>query len=119
MSNQVLSCVECQNEYPVNKVRYFCNCGGLLEVKQDIEYLKSLSTDLFDNRLMSFEDCDLSGVWRFREALLNIPTDSIKTLKEGRTSLYKSKIVSDFASHKNLYIKHEVRIRQDPLKKEV
>ena len=29
MSKQCLSCVECQSEYPVDKLRYFCNCGGL------------------------------------------------------------------------------------------
>ena len=57
----------------------------------------------------SFHACDQSGVWRFREAILDIPEDNIQTHKEGRTSLFKSKVLACLisCSHQNMMLKHE------------
>lgn len=107
MSRQKLKCIDCGSFFPIDKARYFCDCSGLLEVEQDINYLRSLGTKLFDERLSSFEAHDQSGVWRFREAILDISLKDIKTHKEGRTSLYTSRRLSRFCSHENLKIKHE------------
>ena len=107
MSKQSLVCIECGSHYPVNKIRYFCDCSGLLEVRQKDEILKNIDTKIFDDRLSSFKPYDQSGVWRFREAILDIPVDEIKTHKEGRTSLYESKKINAFCTHDNLLIKHE------------
>ena len=81
-----------------------------------MNFLKSLSTELFDSRLMSFKDCDLSGVWRFRDAIIEVSENDIKTYKEGRTNLYRSEPVSRFAGHDNMQLKHEGQTLQDPLR---
>ena len=77
-----LQCIECDKEYKLNEVRYACDCNGLLEVQRK---KLSLSTELFDGRLSSRIKEDKSGLWRFREAILDIPIEDILTHPEGGT----------------------------------
>ena len=81
-----LNCVTCDREFEASEIRYECMCGGLLAVTRD-----KLPGDvrLFDERLGSRSSIDRSGVWRFREAVMDVPDDQIVTHPEGSTRLYE------------------------------
>src|SRR5438876_4657114 len=48
-----------------------------------------MTTDLFDQRRASRKLIDQSGVWRFREAVLDVDESQIITHPEGGTRLYE------------------------------
>lgn len=102
-----LSCVECHQDYDILSIRYRCECGGLLAVERPIERLKNLSTQTFDQRKMSTEDTDISGVWRFREGILDLPSQDIVTHPEGSTRLYRRPALSQYTGIENFGLKHE------------
>src|SRR3954452_18950831 len=90
-----LRCISCGTIYPADKIRYTCDCGNLLAVER--ESLPS-STKLFDERRASRRTIDQSGVWRFREAVLDIDDAQIITHPEGSTRLYE---------RNGIFFKHE------------
>ena len=92
MSAERLQCVTCPHTYDIMEVRYTCDCGGLLSVERP----GIIDRDAFDDRRTSRADIDRSGVWRFREAVLNL--DKVVTHPEGGTRLYR---------RKGLLFKHE------------
>lgn len=102
-----LRCIECRSLYSPNELRYSCDCGGLLEVVYKDSVWNSISPKEFDQRLMSREDIDRSGVWRFREAILGFTSDDIVTHPEGRTSCYRRSLIESFAGSECVYLKHE------------
>jgi threonine synthase len=81
-----LRCIACGTIYPADKIRYTCDCGNLLSVERDTF---PTSTQLFDDRRTSRRSIDLSGVWRFREAVLDVDDAEIVTHPEGSTRLYE------------------------------
>ncbi len=88
--NRQLMCVRCGSTYPCEDRRLRCDCGGLLDVQLDMDGAPSHS-DLaatFETRLSSLLSQDLSGVWRYRELVLDLPPGEIVTFPEGRTNLY-------------------------------
>jgi threonine synthase len=80
-----LQCIGCERRFDANEIRYTCECGELLSVERDAMPKR----DLFDARLASRKTIDKSGVWRFREAVLNIDEREIVTHPEGSTRLYE------------------------------
>ena len=93
----VLRCIKCGKEYSENEVRYTCNCGGLLEVKLDIERIKN--------------EIDISQykkhpptVWKYSQFL---PVKRRVSLQEGGTPLYFTDNLAEHIGLKNLFIKHE------------
>jgi threonine synthase len=88
-----LSCVTCSREFDTLDVRYTCECGGLLAVRRS---QFALRTTLFDERRRSRKTIDQSGVWRFREFVLD--TESPVTHPEGATRLYE---------REGVFFKHE------------
>ena len=80
-----LQCVGCERRFDSFEVRYTCDCGELLSVER--EELPARAT--FDARLSSRRTIDKSGVWRFREAVLEIDEREIVTHPEGATRLYE------------------------------
>jgi threonine synthase len=88
-----LVCITCGESYDVLQVRYTCDCGGLLEVQRD---RPQVDRDTFDARRASRKAIDQSGVWRFREAVLN--ADHVVTHPEGGTRLYE---------RNGIFFKHE------------
>ena len=88
-----LDCITCHRTYDSNQVRYTCDCGGLLEVRHE---KPSVDRALFDARRASRKTVDQSGVWRFREAVLDV--DHIITHPEGNTRLYE---------RNGIFFKHE------------
>lgn len=102
--NEQLVCEKCSSKFPINVIRYDCDCGGLLTVERD----KPLpSAEVFDNRLGSRHRLDQSGVWRFREAVLDVHLDHIVSHPEGRTSLHQRAVLSKSVGIEKLYFKHE------------
>ena len=93
----VLRCIKCGKEYSENEVRYTCSCGGLLEVKLDIERIKN--------------EIDISQykkhpptVWKYSQFL---PVKRRVSLQEGGTPLYFTDNLAEHIGLKNLFIKHE------------
>ena len=78
-----LECIACSTRYDERDVRYTCDCGGLLSVERDT----FVDRNSFDDRRSSPAPIDQSGVWRFREAVLNL--DRVITHPEGATRLYE------------------------------
>lgn len=88
-----LECIRCKHRYDALDVRYTCAaCGGLLSVERH----SILDRNSFDDRRTSPAPIDQSGVWRFREAVLNL--DHVVTHPEGGTRLYE---------REGLFFKHE------------
>src|SRR5512136_2249355 len=103
-----LVCIDCGATYPSDEVRYTCQCGGLLDVRRDLEDLRDqVSRERFDRRLGGRTLADASGVWRFRELILPVPDDAIVSRPEGNTPQYRSARVSKWVGLDDLTLKHE------------
>ncbi|MBA2564618.1 MAG: threonine synthase [Gemmatimonadetes bacterium] len=93
---------------------YRCGaCGGLLEVRHDLEALRDLRTPrswkaLFRERLSAIRGFHRSGVWRYHELVLPdlSPADAV-TLGEGNTGLYRLEALERRAGAGPLHLKHE------------
>jgi threonine synthase len=81
-----LACILCDRQYPTELVRYECDCGGLLGVERDAI---GLDRSTADRRRAGRAAIDQSGVWRFREAVMEIAAAEIVTHPEGSTRLYE------------------------------
>jgi len=89
-----LQCIGCERRFDAAEIRYTCECGELLSVERDAMPDRAIS----DARLASRKTIDKSGVWRFREAVLNVDESEIVTHPEGSTRLYE---------RGELFFKHE------------
>ncbi len=97
---QYLKCIKCGKEYPLTDARFRCDCGGLLEVKY--EKLPGPEViNLWERRMGSRDLIDQSGVWRYREFLIDVK-DPV-TYPEGRTNLYSVSV----EGMGKVYVKHE------------
>jgi threonine synthase len=117
-----LQCIKCGTRFDAVSIRYTCDCGGLLNVERDNTNVGRASarlplqqngtspsretdsraearpTFLFDSRRASRAAIDQSGVWRFREFVMDVATDAIITHPEGSTRLYQ---------RNGIFFKHE------------
>jgi len=105
--NEHLACINCDATYPINVVRYRCDCSSLLQVARSTPWTASVSKEVWAMRLLSSQVLDQSGVWGFREAVLNLPAKDIVAHPEGRTRLYSRARLSAFAGVERLTFKHE------------
>jgi threonine synthase len=88
-----LQCIACASRYDQLEVRYTCDaCGSLLSVERDT----FVDRNAFDDRRTSWAPIDQSGVWRFREGVLNL--DRVVTHPEGATRMYE---------REGIFYKHE------------
>jgi threonine synthase len=81
-----LGCLACRKRFDTNENRFACDCGGLLSLEREG---LALDRDLVERRRASRAAIDRSGVWRFREAVLDVPDKDIVTHPEGGTTLYE------------------------------
>lgn len=108
-----LKCLTCQTEYPTDDVRYRCDCGGLLDVRHDLDALRPLvSRGLFDGRLGGAPGphdvpTTTSGVWRYRELILPVTAGDIVSRREGNTALYHHPRLSAYTGVAEFFAKHE------------
>lgn len=86
MMSEWIACITCKARYDLLEVRYVCDCGGLLSIERDATVIPR---NLFDHRRLGRTPIDQSGVWRFRESVLNIDHSLIVTHPEGSTRLYE------------------------------
>lgn len=104
----ILQCMDCQQEYPINEVRYVCDaCGGLLDVIHDWDGME-ITRSLFDDRLGSLDKPYNSGVWRYKELIYPDLDESLIVSKpEGNTNLYHLPKLAEWAGVGRLHLKHE------------
>ena len=81
-----LECIRCARRYGALEARTSCECGGLLAVERPPPALDLATVEA---RRLSRRPADASGVWRFREAVLDVPEPTILTHPEGATRLYE------------------------------
>ncbi len=91
-TTSVLKCITCGRAYPVEEIRYTCDCGTLLEYVHDFSQFDrdgQAWRALFDSRLSLLDLPYCSGVWRFKELVIPfLPEDQIVSMYEGNTPLY-------------------------------
>ena len=108
-----LQCLACKKEYSADDVRYRCDCGGLLDVRHNLDELRpTVSRQLFDGRSRTapnpqFNPHTDSGVWRYRELILPVSLPEIVSRGEGNTALYRHQKLSDYTGVTDFYAKHE------------
>jgi threonine synthase len=96
----------CSVRYRLDQIVYRCeSCGGLLEVRHDVEALKQRSAgdwkQLFDSRLGR-----MSGVWSKKELVLpELEDKNIVSLGEGNSPLIKSDRFAKYLGIHDIYIK--------------
>lgn len=103
-----LECVKCQAKYEIDKPRYNCQCGGILDVKRDLSAIDGAELkQRWENRWGKKRGVLSSGVWRYKELIFDLPEAQIITRYEGNTRLYEAGKAGEYAGLKNLLLKHE------------
>lgn len=103
-----LECVCCGRKYGFEAVRYNCECGGTLDVKRDLGSVDGAALKaLWDSRWGMKRGALSSGVWRYKELILDLPDDQIVTRQEGNTRMYDAGKAGVYAGLKNFLLKHE------------
>jgi threonine synthase len=90
-----LQCIVCSTQFDAHDARHECHCGGLLTIARD---RLPASVGVFESRLGSRHRLDRSGVWRFREGVMDVAAKDIVSHPEGSTRLYE---------RLGVYFKHE------------
>jgi threonine synthase len=104
----VLSCINCEKKYKLNEIRYRCECGGLLELTRELDSVKANQLlGLWEKRRRAKRGIDSSGVWRYRELILDLPEKFIVSRQEGNTRLYDAGKSAEYAGIRNFLLKHE------------
>jgi threonine synthase len=102
-----LQCIGCAQRFDIDEIRYTCDCGNLLSVERPAGWAASIGPMAFDARLGSRDPADRSGVWRFREAVMDVDASDIVTHPEGGTHLYAREALSRWAGVEQTFFKHE------------
>ena len=101
---------ECRRRFAIDEVLYQCpDCQTLLEVENDFAGVQPAELKaVWDQRRLSREPLDVSGVWRFREmlAFVDDPTQ-IVTLREGNTPLLDLPRAAEYGGLDRLQCKHQ------------
>jgi threonine synthase len=89
-------CIACTKTYPLDEVRYLCECGNILDISYDYECMKeSISPTLFDSHNVR--------LWKYSSFL---PVRNRVSLQEGGTSLYTCASLKERMGS-NVYVKNE------------
>lgn len=108
-----LRCAEgrCPTRYPIDSRYYSCpQCGGLLDVDYDFSGFAAADAlkQLFLSRRTEVAGPFTSGVWRFLELIPFVKDlDSIITLREGNTPLYRGRRSAEYAGLDAVSFKHQ------------
>ncbi|MBI1355391.1 MAG: threonine synthase [Acidobacteria bacterium] len=100
----------CARQFPIDAVLYECPaCGGLTAVDNDFNQADaSLWKRTWDERRLSREPLDVSGVWRFREMLPFVEDPAhVVTIREGNTPLFDALPAASYAGVDALQLKHQ------------
>ena len=103
-----LECINCSCKYKADKIRYTCDCGGLLEVKRNLSEIDGKTLlNTWESRWGSRKTPLSSGVWRYKELILDLSDEQIVTRQEGNTRLYPAGKAGEYAGINNFKLKHE------------
>jgi threonine synthase len=102
-----LQCIGCGRHFDIAEIRYTCDCGNLLSVERTEGWSKTIDRATFDARLGDRRPENQSGVWRFREAVMDVDVRDIVTHPEGGTHLYEREALSRWAGVEQTFFKHE------------
>jgi len=107
-SNMWLECVNCREQYDLDTSRYRCDCGGTLDARRDLSLLDGGELRrCWEERWGLKSGVESSGVWRYRELILDVEDELIVTKQEGNTRLYDAGRAGEYAGLKNFLLKHE------------
>ncbi len=101
----------CDERYELNEIIYNCKeCGGLLEVRHDIEKLKHHSPEswmrLFDERNRRTKWPFGSAVWGKKEMVCpNVENNNVVSLYEGGSNLFWAERLGNIIGTEDLWIK--------------
>ncbi len=101
----------CDERYELNEIIYNCKkCGGLLEVRHDIEKLKHRGPEswkrLFDERNRRTKWPFGSAVWGKKEMVCpNVENDNVVSLYEGGSNLFWAERLGNIIGTEDLWIK--------------
>ena len=94
-------CVKCGKIYEATPNLTNCQCGGILDIIYDYDYIKTVLTK---EKLAARRD---NSMWRYRE-LLPVEEDTPNTpLRVGWSPLYESDILAKQLGIKKLYVKDD------------
>ena len=94
-------CVKCGKEHPATPDVTTCECGGILDIVYDYDYIKS---HLTKEKLAARKDMTM---WRYRE-LLPIEEETENTpLRVGNTPLYEEPRLAEMLGLGHLYVKDD------------
>ena len=94
-------CIKCGKEYEAAPGITTCECGGILDIIYDYDYIKSTFTK------DDLAKCRENSMWRYR-AFLPVEPDSAPTpLRVGWSPLYKADNLARELGIKTLYIKDD------------
>lgn len=100
----------CGKEFPLDAVIYECpGCGGLVQVQNDFSGAAAHSLrETWQQRRLSRDPLDVSGVWRFREMLPFVQDPAhIVSIQEGNTPLFDAAPAARYAGIDALQLKHQ------------
>ncbi len=104
-----LTCLECKDTYSIDEIRFFCDCGGLLDIEPDEAEWNEIYKEKNFFQLIDYRSSRLnSGVWRYVDFIgINAKKRDIVTRNEGNTGIYKSGKISEFTGLDDVEVKHE------------
>lgn len=97
----IAKCVKCGKEYETVPDLRACECGGILDVIYDYEYIKTIFSK---ETLAKRED---NSMWRYREILPVEPDTAAPPLRVGWSPLYKSENLAKQLGVKSVYVKDD------------
>lgn len=110
MDFAALECMSCHRRYSTDRAQYRClACGELLDVVYDfpVKDPEELKTR-WQQRRLSDDPIDVSGVWRYRELIpFYRDTSNIVTYPEGNTPLVDAPRSAAYAGLRRLQVKHQ------------
>ncbi|HBM16259.1 MAG TPA: threonine synthase [Lentisphaeria bacterium] len=103
-----LECISCSKKYYIFDPRYTCTCGDLLDVKRDLSEINGKKlVKKWEERWGMKSGVLSSGVWRYKELIIDVDKEKIITKQEGNTRLYPSGLAGIYAGIPKLLLKHE------------
>ena len=94
-----LECARCARSADPGHLNTFCDCGGTLLARYDLEKARTTLTESVSERE--------SGIWRWAEILPVEDPEKRRGLGEGDTALVRAENLEDFVDLPNLLLKDE------------
>ena len=94
-------CIRCGKEYEALPGLTTCECGGILDIRYNYDYIRSV----FSREAL--EGCDDFSMWRYRPLLPVEPDSPAPPLRVGWSPLYKADALAKVLGLRTLYLKDD------------